>query len=287
MLNKVFFFFLLILSLFTSCEYFHKENLGDPIAKINDTYLYKHQLEKIDFPEGVSKQDSISLVKDFIEQWAKEELLLQQALQNIPIDKQNEFDGLVETYRKELFISAYFNNYVQKKINKEINEQDIVAYYDLHKKGFLLKEPLYKFRYIMLPLNFKDLTATTKRFNRFNESDQEELNKMLAGFLKNNINEDDVWHTFDALLKEIPQLKDHSKKDFIKFKNVYRFKTDQGIYVFKLKELKKQGDIAPLSYVENDIKQIILNKRKLELQNKLETEITKDAKSTNQFSVFE
>ncbi len=288
MLNKVFFCFLISITLiFTSCEYFQKENLGQPIAKVNDTYLYKHQLNSINFPENITPKDSVELCKEYIEFWAKEELLLQQAKQNIPLSKQNEFNQLVENYKRELYISAYFNNYVQKKINKEIQEQEIVEYYDEHKSGFLMKEPLYKYRYIMLPINFKDLNATKKRFNRFNDSDQEELTKMLAGFLKNNLNEDDVWHTFDQLLKEIPALKDYEKKDFLKFKDVFVFKTEEGRYLFKLKEIKREGSIAPLSYIENDIKQIILNKRKLELQNRLETEITNDAKKTNQFTVFE
>ena len=54
----------------------------------------------------------------------------------------------------------------------------------------------------------------------------------------------------------------------------------------KIEDVLNPNDTAPLSYVKPTLKQIILNKRKLELIKKLETDITKDAIETNNFEIY-
>ena len=54
----------------------------------------------------------------------------------------------------------------------------------------------------------------------------------------------------------------------------------------QIKDVLFQNDTAPLDYVKPTIDQIILNKRKLELIKKLETDITKDAIKNKQFEIY-
>ena len=51
-------------------------------------------------------------------------------------------------------------------------------------------------------------------------------------------------------------------------------------------DVKTLDDYAPLDYVKNSIKQIVINKRKLELIKQLEKDITKDAIKNNKFEIF-
>ena len=47
-----------------------------------------------------------------------------------------------------------------------------------------------------------------------------------------------------------------------------------------------KNEVVPLSYILPTIKQIILNKRKTDLINKIQTEITNDAIKDNDFEIF-
>lgn len=59
-----------------------------------------------------------------------------------------------------------------------------------------------------------------------------------------------------------------------------------GLYLISIKEHLMRNDEAPLEYVMPTVKQIILNKRKLELIKELEKDITKDAIKNKQFEIY-
>ena len=55
----------------------------------------------------------------------------------------------------------------------------------------------------------------------------------------------------------------------------------------KIEDKLNPSDTAPLPYIEPTIKQVILNKRKLELIKKIEKDITTDAIKNNNFEIYE
>lgn len=270
-----------------SCQLFQQKEEGTPLAKVHGVYLYEDDIKDFNIPSGLTEKDSIALLTEYIDKWATKQLLLDKAKENMSVAKQNEFLKLVKNYEMDLFISAYKNVYVQKKLNTVITETEIQSYYNDNKQSFLLKETLVKARFIKLPSAYKDVNATKKIFSRFNDEDLEELNKMRPGFIDSDFNETDNWRTYDELLAEMPKLADSNKDKILANKNVIQFKGSEGKYMLKLYEVLKVGNIAPVAYASTTIKQIILNKRKLKLQLKLEKEITKDALQTKDYTIFQ
>ena len=59
-----------------------------------------------------------------------------------------------------------------------------------------------------------------------------------------------------------------------------------GLYLLKIVSVLDRNDPAPLTYVTPTIRQIILNRRKQELTNKLEKDITKDAIRNKTFEIY-
>ena len=53
-----------------------------------------------------------------------------------------------------------------------------------------------------------------------------------------------------------------------------------------VEDVKLRGEQAPLEYSLPTVKQILLNKRKLELIKKLEKDITQDAVKNDQFEIY-
>lgn len=59
-----------------------------------------------------------------------------------------------------------------------------------------------------------------------------------------------------------------------------------GVYLISVENVKLRSEQAPLEYALPGIKQILLNKRKLELIKKLEKDITQDAIRNDKFEIY-
>jgi len=81
-----------------SCNSFNQTE--EPIAKAYDKYLYAKDLEGI-VPKNTHGNDSLSIVKAFIDQWLHEQVMQHQAEENVNIDDKY-IQTQLENYRKSL-----------------------------------------------------------------------------------------------------------------------------------------------------------------------------------------
>lgn len=72
----------------------------------------------------------------------------------------------------------------------------------------------------------------------------------------------------------------------LKKSNFVQLQDSLGVYLVKIEDVLNPNDTPPLSYIKPTLKQIILNKRKLELIKKFEADITKDAIETKNFEIY-
>ena len=286
--KKIFYLFSVLIALLTiSCQFFGSKEEGIAVAEVHGQYLYEEDIADFNIPNNLSEKDSVALLTEHIDNWATNQLLLYKAKENMSEIQQKEFAKLIEAYEIDLFVSAYKNVYVQKKLNTVFTDEEVNAYYSNNKQSFLLEETLMKARYIKLPLGYKGINATKKIFARFNDRDLEELNQIRLGFLASDFNEEDTWQTYEELIEELPKLADLDKGKIVNTTKVVQFSDNKGKYLLKFYRVLRKGNIAPVEYASTTIKQILLNKRKLELQQKLEKEITKDALQTKDYTIFE
>ena len=71
------------------------------IARAGNSFLYHSELnQNIKFS---SKSDSLIKAKNFIDKWARNQLLYERSKINLSDQILNELDGLVEDYKYDLF----------------------------------------------------------------------------------------------------------------------------------------------------------------------------------------
>lgn len=273
----------LLTTVLVSCDYFKKEAEKNAIARVNDTYLYEDDIKKL-VPENTSAEDSTLIVNNYINRWATQQILIGQANINIPLEDMEQYDRLVSEYKTDLLTEAYKNIIVDKQLDSVITDQEYKSYYEDNKENFRQKDMLVKMRYVQLPLKYDGLQAVKEMLNRYNEKDRISLNSHNYQFITSNFN-DSVWIKKDALLKVLPVLKESSDQ-VLKKSNFSQLQDSLGVYLVKIENVLNPNDTAPFSYVKPTLKQIILNKRKLELIKKLEKDITKDAIETNNFEIY-
>lgn len=272
-------FLLLVLS--CSKENTNKEKA---IARVNDSYLFQNDLENL-IPSGTPKKDSIALVKDFINRWAMQQLLMNNATKNISKSKQTELDELINQYKIDLYSKAYLEQLVVTKVDTLITKEEIENYYTLNKNNFKANNPLVKLRYINLVKGNNKLKSISAKFSSFKEKDKKEL-KNLAIQFKDYAFNDSVWVDIEQVYERLPFVNQDNFSKYIDAGISYQYVDATSVWLVKVKNMIPKNNIVPLDYIAPTIKQILLNKRKTDLINKIQTEITNDAIKDNDFEIF-
>ncbi|OZV67734.1 peptidylprolyl isomerase [Winogradskyella aurantia] len=270
--------------IFFGCDIFKKTEEEDVIARVNESYLYKEDIKDL-VPEGTSAEDSTFLVSSYINRWATQLLLLDGALQNLPEKNQNDYLKLVEQYKNDLYTKAYLDILVKKAIDTVVNKEDAQRFYDANKESFKLNDDLIQFRYINLPLNPINLDTIQNRFRRFEPKDQRYLDSISVQF-KSYLLNDSIWVKLNQVVEKLPVITSENKNQLLKKSNFLKIKDSINLYLMQVNDVRSQNDYAPLEYVNSSIKQIVINKRKLELIKQLENDITKDAIKNKQFEIY-
>ncbi len=275
------FVYISILVLLFSCNSNNEER--NAIAKVYDTFLYEEDVAKL-LPKQISKGDSIIFVKNYINKWAKEQLMIQKAKINLQEEKE-QINTLVKQYEQDLLINKYKEAVVAQELDTVISRVEIEKFYTENKEIFKLNEALVKFRHIYFSndiMNPKEMMSLFK--DDENASDQELIKQELQ--LKSLSLNDSIWIKYDDVIRTAPYLKSIDKKTFLQKKKFIKKKDSIGVYLVKIKDVLLRNEIAPISYALPIIKQLILHKRKLKLLNKIEETITEDAIKNKEFQIY-
>ena len=169
-MQKSYFLFLIVF-VFSSCNFFNKEVKPTAIARVNNNYLFEEELNNL-VPKGNSKQDSIQIVRSFIDRWASQKLLINAAELNIDSEDKAAFDELIKQYKIDLYTKAYIEKVVKKTLDTIISEQDLKAYYKNNKENFKTNGSLVRLRYINLSKDNPKFETIKSKFLDFKKSDK-------------------------------------------------------------------------------------------------------------------
>jgi len=250
------------------------------VARVGDKYLYFSEMSDI-FPTGCSKEDSLTLAKLYIDNWIKTRLLLQKAELNLSKD-QVDISREIETYRTSLLIYKYEEYLLREKLDTTVLDSEIIRYYEDNMANFSSDEYLVKAIYIKLPEN----PPTLWRIRQWLMSDQEKDMQDLTDYCQKNAVQFDFfnneWVQWAKI--ELPNKEAATKL----LENSDRIEQQDGKYTWlvRIKAKKAPGDTAPLVFVKDKVKSIIINKRKLKFISELEQNIYNDALSKNQFEIY-
>ena len=93
------------------------------------------------------------------------------------------------------------------------------------------------------------------------------------------------WFRFDDLLTIIP-IETYNQELFLKGHRFIRLSDGRFVYLLKFVSFRIKNDISPLDFKRNDIRDIIINKKKVALIKNLRTDIYKQAILNKDFEVY-
>ena len=276
--------FLLLILLVSSCQL--KEVSSDKIvARVNNQYLYASEVND-HIRANLSSADSTSMAKNYINAWVKEQLLLEKAVFNLNPSQQTSLENLIRQYRNDIFIKTYQEEWLKSRMDTLVTPQEIEAYYKENKQNFKLHQDLVRWRYVQLPLANFNKASVSRALRRFNDSDRNYLDSISLQFNSAYLN-DSVWFRPQAFFNRINRSSPQEYDRYLKSKRFFEIEDSIDLYLVFVEEVRRRNEIAPLSNVTPTLKQILLNKRKLEAMRQFDSDILEEAIKNKTLEIYE
>ena len=277
-------FFFLTLIITISCDGIVKNGQDRLIARAENHYLYISDI-KDQLSSFKSNEDSIAMVKGLINNWAKKKLIYEKSLINLPENKISQINSMVEEYKSNLYRNSYREFILKSLMDTVLNKKLISDFYQLNKKNFKLREPLYRIRLIGFPLDNVDRNEIMNRFRRFESNDIYYLDSLSFQFSSYFL-ADSIWLNKFDVIEKVSFLNNKNADYYLKKQNYFEVQDSLDLYLFYLIQRLGQDQIAPLPYVENTIKKIVFNKKKIDFVKDFDNGILKDAIKTKKFETY-
>lgn len=265
---------LLMLVLLCSCSGFFKKKTERPLAKVYGDILYESELKGVISP-GTTSKDSITLAKNYIDTWVRQRLVIYQAEKNLSRD-QMDFTQQLENYRNSLIIYTYENELVRQKLDTVVSDEEVENYYSANQQNFLLKDNIVQIQYVKLPLKSAHIKQFKKLLSTDNSADRTRLTEECEKYAADYFLDDQNWLLFNDLLKQIP-IKTYNQEEFLKNHKDLEYSDSLYTYLVRFRDFKIKESVSPVSFEKERVKNIILNKRKIELIQKMHNDIYEKA----------
>ena len=272
----------LVLTGLSACSWF-EGGKGKKLARVGKDYLYDSDLKEV-FSERFSGTDSIEIVQNYINQWIKEKLAEKEAKENIK-NIPEDLDAQVEDYRNSLILYHYQKELIGTKLDSSISNKEIEDYYSKNKANFELKNNIIKVVYVKIEKKNKDLDKVRKWVKNLDDSNRKNLQDWCISGALNYYLDDNSWLIFDDLLKEIP-IKTYDQEAFLKNNRFVEIQDSTGLYLVNIKGFKTKDDISPIGVEKENIKNILLNSRKLSILKNKEENQFKEASDRGEFEIY-
>lgn len=273
-------FFLLLVS----CQYFRPEAKPEALARVNDLYLYKDDVKYL-VPRGTSKADSAVIVRNYVDGWASQKLLIDAAEINLGEDKQAELDKLVREYKMDLYSKAYIEEIVKRTVDTVISVAELRQYYAENKENFKTNGTLVRLRFIHLKQDNPKFETIKSKFFDFKKPDRPFWDTYALQFRNFALN-DSVWVDMSQVYSKLPFINPENRDAYIVPGKTIQHPDSLDVYLVKITNVLDRNQTSPFEYVKPTLKEVLLNKRKLELIKKFEKEITDDAIKNKKYEIY-
>ena len=274
---------LVIAAAMTGCGQEHNHKGKTPLVEVSGEFLYKEDLQAA-LPLNISKDDSVLFAEHYIRNWIEDALLFDKAEGNIPDN--DKISKLVENYRRALIMHTYQEELVNQKLANDISEEEINAYYEKNKELFRLDNPLVKGLFIKVPLSSPDLGNVRVWYRKNNQDVIEKLEKYS---LRNAVSYDyfyDRWTSVPDVAAKIPlKVLDTDANYLDKNRNV-DVKDTAFCYFLHIEDFLGKDKQKPLDFARDEIKEILINLKRVEFINKVKEDLYQRASDRNKIIYY-
>ncbi|MEP7321507.1 MAG: hypothetical protein ABI761_06290 [Saprospiraceae bacterium] len=255
---------------FGGCISFPKEHKApDPtIASVYEKKLLLSDLSGM-FSPNATKEDSLHIINNYATRWTQEQVFLSEAEKHIPKDL--VIEELLKKYKESLIALNFQQQLIQENLDSLVSEEEIREFYEKNKDQYQLETSIIRCYFMKIPDNIKEIRNVKEWWDDLTETNKKKLARIADRY-------DDKYNLVDSVWHDVIDIEALFPKNRISTRNwtngeSLSFSDNKYVYFFKVLELVSKQETAPISYVAEKAKLIILNKRKNKLIEEFKTKL--------------
>lgn len=260
-----------------SCTALEKQQKVGAAVEVNGQYLYRSTLDSLTV--GLSSEDSLRMVQQYISQWTKDVLEYDKAKARTKSD----LEKLVEEYRRALYVQAYEQQLIERHMPKAVPDSVVAQVYEQMPNRFLLDESIVKGILVVVPKDARDIAKLRGWMAK------EKLDEIEKYAYQNASGYElfaDKWLTTTDLLAHIPAER-AEMENMLKAKNQIEVTDSLKTYVLQVTEKHLRGEQMPMEYARPEIEKIVLYERQVDFLNKEREKLYNEAIQDQKIKFYE
>ena len=258
----------------------------DVIARVGREDLTKEDIAEI-IPSGVTGDDSVAYVKAYVEKWFVRQLKIEEANTLFP-ESESDIEKLVEDYRQSLLTSRVDQYYIDQRMDKQVTDEQVAEYYNSHKADFTLDRTLVKGRVLRFDAAYRQSKKLKEQMQKATTS--ADVEKSFSDVCEKQgfqlIDNRTTWVNFSDFLANLPILAAEDNEPLLDKMGVQELKMGKDCYYFDFTSVCRKGNVAPLEVVSDNIRRILLTRRRAEVIHAHEVEILQAAEAEERLRRF-
>ena len=260
-----------------SCTALEKQQKVGAAVEVNGQYLYRSTLDSLTV--GLSSEDSLRMVQQYISQWTKDILEYDKAKARTKSD----LEKLLEEYRRALYVQAYEQQLIERHMPKAVPDSVVAQVYEQMPNRFLLDESIVKGILVVVPKDARDIAKLRGWMAK------EKLDEIEKYAYQNASGYElfaDKWLTTTDLLAHIPAER-AEMENMLKAKNQIEVTDSLKTYVLQVTEKHLRGEQMPMEYARPEIEKIVLYERQVDFLNKEREKLYNEAIQDQKIKFYE
>lgn len=249
-----------------------------PLVEVGDAFLYKEDLDAA-LPVGIHDKDSVRFAEDYIRNWVEDVLLYGKAEGNIPDNE--KIDQQVAAYRRALIMHTYQEELVRQKLGNEVSEEEIEAYYEAHAAQFRAEQPYIQGLFMKVPVQTRNLNRVRNWYKRNTQDAIDGLEKFSIAHAVSYEYFYDRWRPVSEFALKMPLEALETDMDYLKRNKNVEVRDTVYCYFLHVEQFLPKGDLLPLEYAKNEIKEMIINLKRVAFINQIKNDLYREASENN------
>ena len=271
---------LLFCAVLSGCQWFEQKRMTGVAVALNGQYLYQSTLDSLSF--GLLSEDSARVVEQYVKQWAKDILEYERA--KGAADK--SIEALVEDYRRSLYVHAYEQELVERRMPKQVADSVVEQIYAAHPEKFELRESIAKGVLIVVPNGAPNMKKLRGWLTDRSEENLENIEKFAYNYAVGYELFTDQWRTGQQLLLSMPFERDELDR-LLRNKQQIEWQDSLSTYILQVTDKRMAGEPMPIEYARPEIEKAVLSQRRVLFLQKERERLYEDAIKYNKIVFFE
>lgn len=194
--------FILLLCLLSLCLSSCKQK-DTVVAEAYHAKLYLSQLAA-QIPDSFSPADSAQLAQILIEDWIKQQIILHEAKQALPLKSQN-FEKEIDEYKNTLLVNTYFDFLTSDSSQFTVSDDELEQFIKKYESRYTVNREIIKINYVKTARDSKLIKELKELL--FDDDRRTEEKQRIEELCADSIEyflEDNTWLYLDDIQNEFP-----------------------------------------------------------------------------------